>query len=160
MINPNLRYLKHSNGTYSMKRGLCESCGISKSCPISSLDTHACTDYQPVIPFKSLAGTEGLFNTFRLGGAWNFRVTPGQRIGLLDGKCNKIGEAVVESVVCGDKSEMLDQHAHMNHLILAKTVDDPVAELSRLVRNMYGTNFLARAKLFTVIYLQRVIEGV
>lgn len=156
MINPNLRFLKFSNGTYSMKRGLCESCGHFASCKSANLETIACTDYQPVIAFKNLAGTEGRFNTFRLGGAWKFRVQPGQLIGILDGRCDKVGEAIVEAIHCGDKLEMLNAHAHMNHLILAKPHEDPVADLARRIRNLYGTNFFAKAELFTVIYLKRL----
>lgn len=156
MINPNLRFLKFSDGTYTMKRGLCESCGHFASCKIVNLDTMACTDYQPVIAFKNLAGTEDRFNTFRLGGAWSFRVKVGQSIGLLDGKCNKVGEAVIEGVHCGDKLDMLKAHAHMNHLMLAKPHEDPVADLARRIRNLYGTNFFANAELFTVIYLKRL----
>lgn len=156
MINPNLRFLKHANGTYTMKRGLCESCGHFASCKIANLDTMACTDYQPVIAFKNLAGTEGRFNTFRLGSAWSYRVVEGQTIGILNGRCEKVGEAIIEAIHCGEKLDMLKAHAHMNHLMLAKPHEDPVADLSRRIRNLYGTNFYSKAQLFTVICLKRL----
>ena len=156
MINPNLRHLKRESGVYRMRRGLCESCGLSASCKIASLEAVACTAYQPVLAFKSLGGTEGQFNTFRLGSAWAARVQVGQLVGLLDGKCEKVGEAVIEAVHCGGKAEMLRDHAYMNHLMLANPHIDPVGDLARRIRNLYGTNFMNRAEKFTVIYLRRL----
>lgn len=156
MISANLRFLKHREGEgYYMKNGLCESCGHHLHCGIESAETRLCTGYQPVIPFKSLAGTEGLFNTFRLGGAWANRVKKGDTIGLLNTQGEKVATAVVRSVHVATKEEMLAEHAHLNHLMLAKGSRDPVADLTKTVRNLYGTNFFAKAALMTVIYLRR-----
>lgn len=153
-INPNLRFLRFDEVTYRMKQGLCDSCGVSDGCSIRAGGVQQCTDYQPVISFKSLKGTEGEFNTFRLGGAWFTRVKPGQLIGILNDKCEKVGDALVKAVHCGDKQRMLNDHASMNHLILSRETDEPAVELRRLIRNLYGTNFLAKAELMTVIYLK------
>jgi len=155
-INSNLRHLKVvENDRFHMKSGLCNACGNRHSCSIKSEATQLCTDYQPVIPFMKLDGMGEEFNTFRLGSAWARRVKPGQAIGLLNRQGEKIGEAVVKAVHCGDKEEMLNEHARYNHLMIAKPHDNPAAELKRLIRNMYGTNYLANASSFSVIYLKR-----
>lgn len=156
MINPNLRFLRFNENTYRMRNGLCDSCGHAYDCTVRKPTVQMCSDYQPVLAFKSLDGTEGAFNTFRLGGAWSKRVRRGQALALLNSACEKVGEAEVMDVHCGSKEEMLEKHAHRNHLMLAKKPEDPVAELVRIMRNLYGANFLARAELMTVIDLQRI----
>lgn len=156
MIKTNLRTLKTIGAEYLMKTGLCEACGNCEGCSIQRDDVIRCTDYQPVVAFKSFDGTEDRFNTFRLGGAWFNRVKAGQSVGLINREGIKVGEAVVEAVHCGEKEEMLQAHAAANHLILAKPDCKPVTELKRLLRNLYGPNFLAKAELMTVIYLRRV----
>lgn len=158
MISPNLRFLKLRDDGYYMRNGLCGACGNYESCSIKSSKTQVCTDYQPVIHFKSLAGTEEGFNTFRLGAAWSRRVTPGQKIGLLDAAGVKQSDAEVVAVHCGPRQDMIDQHAHLNHLMLAKQPEDSAAELARILRNLYGANYLARAEVLTVIYLRRLPE--
>lgn len=155
MINPNLRYLRVKEGAYCMSN-LCESCGNNQSCSIRSEANLICTDYQPVLPFKTLAGTESLFNTFRLGAAWSKRVQPGQSIALINPKLEKVGEARVIEVHCGDKLHMLEVHAARNHLMLAKPHQDPAVELARLLRNLYGGGFFAKAGFLTVIDLERL----
>lgn len=156
MINTNLRTLKVIGDEYMMRSGLCAACGNCVDCSVIRDDVIACSDYQPVIAFKSFDGTEGHFNTFRLGSAWAPRVKPGQHIGLINKAGIKVGEARVEAVHCGDKQQMLDEHAALNHLILARAAANPASELKRLIRNLYGPNFLAKATHMTVIYLQRL----
>ena len=156
MINPNLRFLRFDEGSYRMKSGLCDSCGEAAGCPTRAEKVEVCTGFQPVIAFKSLAGTETDFNTFRLGGAWSNRVKPGQKIGILNAKCEKVGDAVVKAVHVGPKESMIDTHARHNHLIKARGSEQPASELKRLLRNLYGTNFMAKAELMTVIYLTKL----
>lgn len=158
MISPNLRFLKLRDDGYYMRNGLCGACGNHADCSIKSSKTQVCTDYQPVIHFKSLAGTDSDFNTFRLGSAWSRRLSPGQKIGLLDRAGLKQSEAEVISTHCGPRQDMIDQHAHLNHLMLAKQPENPAAELARILRNLYGANFLAKAEAITVIYLRRLPE--
>lgn len=155
MINTNTRFLRYKEGAYCMSN-LCDSCGHNQTCSIRSQANMICTDYQPVLAFKSMAGTENRFNTFRLGGAWTKRLQPGQRIGLIDAKLNKTGEALVTDVHCGDKLLMLEIHAARNHLMIAKPHQDPAIELARLLRNLYGTGFFAKAGFLTVIDLERL----
>lgn len=155
MINTNLRYLKVREGAYCMSN-LCESCGNNQSCSIRSQANLICTDYQPALPFKSFAGTETSFNTFRLGAAWSKRVQPGQLVGLINSRLEKEGEARVTAVHCGDKLRMLELHAARNHLMLAKPHSDPAIELARLLRNLYGGGFFAKAGFLTVIDLERL----
>lgn len=155
-INSNLRHLKVVDAEfYRMKTGLCAACGNCYGCSIQGESVQVCTDYQPVIPFKKLDGLEARFNTFRLGFAWSTRVKPGQSIGLLNREGVKFGEAVVEAVHRGDKDEMLAEHAAFNHLLIASPHEKPAQELKRLIRNLYGPNYLANADGFTVIYLNR-----
>lgn len=156
MINPNLRFLRFNENTYRMKNGLCNSCGHATTCAVRSEKAQQCSDYQPVLAFKSLAGTEGEFNTFRLGGAWYNRVRVGQQLGLLNHLCEKVGDALVTGVHCGSKDDMITSFAAGNHLMIAAKPDDPVAELTRKIRNLYGPNFMARAELMTVIELRRI----
>lgn len=46
-------------------------------------------------------------------------------------------------------------NSNLRHLKVAKPHDNPAGELKRLIRNMYGTNYLANASSFSVIYLKR-----
>lgn len=155
-INSNLRHLKVVDAEfYHMKSGLCDACGNCQSCSIKGEKVQVCTDYQPVIPFKKLDGMNDEFNTFRLGSAWSRRVKPGQSIGLLNREGLKVGEAIVKAVHCGDKDEMLKEHAQHNHLMIAEPHEKPASELKRRIRNMYGPNYLANADSFSVIYLKR-----
>lgn len=156
MINPNLRFLRFNEDTYRMKNGLCDSCGHAASCTVRNDTLQLCSEYQPVLAFKSLAGTEGAFNTFRLGGAWFRRIKLAQHLGLLNHLCEKVGDAEVVGLDCGSKEDMLMRFAAGNHLMIAAQPADPVAELTRKIRNLYGPNFMARAELMTVIHLRRL----
>ncbi|AYN97038.1 hypothetical protein EAW52_25505 [Pseudomonas sp. LTJR-52] len=82
----------------------------------------------------------------------------GDTIGLLNTTREKMGTTAVRSVHVVSKEEMLAEHAHLNHLMLAKGSKDPVADLTKTVRNLYGTNSFAKVPLITVIYLRR-FEG-
>lgn len=156
MIGSNLRTLKRDDEAYVMKNGLCANCGYGYVCEVRDDAHQSCDVYQPVIMFKSLAGTETGFNTFRLGGSWASRVAPGKLVALVDEHGNKIAEARVEAVRIGPRDDMIRDHSQLNHLILARNSQSPAKDMQRILRNLYGPNFLARAELITVIYLRTV----
>lgn len=159
MISTNTRFLKLlEGGQYQMRTGLCSTCGHNQTCLVKNEQAQVCTGYQPVLAFKSMAGTEGEFNTFRLGGAWSKRVTVGQRLGLVDSSYERVGEAIVRAVHCGPRVSMIEEHAAKNHLMLAAKPDNPVEAMTRKLRNLYGPNFLTKAELMTVFDLVRVQE--
>ncbi len=156
MIGSNLRTLKRDGQAYVMKNNLCANCGYGLICEAREDDHQSCDVYQPVLMFKSLAGTETGFNTFRLGGSWVDRVHVGKLVALVDEHGEKIAEARVEAVRVGPRDEMIRTHSHQNHLILARDSRSPATDMARILRNLYGPNFLARAELITAIYLRRV----
>lgn len=159
MIDTNLRTIKMTDTStgYYCKSGICKHCGHNELCSMQGVVRQKCDVYQPVLAFQSLAGCELSFNTFRLGHAWGKRVLPGRIVGLIDKNGHRIAEAVVEAVRIGPRGEMFQEHAAANHLMIAARPANPVAELTRKVRNLYGPNFLARAEQMSVIYL-RLIE--
>ena len=158
MIDANLRTLKiHDELGYTMKTGMCSRCGHNDLCHSQSDEVQTCAAYMPVLAFQSLAGCELSFNTVRLGSAWSKRVTPGKTVALVNKAGEKLAEAVVEAVRVGPRTQMIAEHAAANHLMVARKAQKPNAELTRVLRNLYGPNFLARAETMSVIYL-RIIE--
>ena len=158
MIDANLRTLKiHDELGYTMKNGMCSRCGSNPLCASQSSEVQTCTAYEPVLAFQSLAGCELSFNTVRLGSAWSKRVTPGSIVALVNKAGEKLAEAVVEAVRVGPREQMIAEHAGSNHLMVARKAQRPNAELTRVLRNLYGPNFLVRSETMTVIYL-RIVE--
>lgn len=156
MIGSNLRTLKFDGSSYFMKTGLCSNCGQGYECNVREDDVQACQAYMPVIMFKSFAGMDTQFNTFRLGSAWKNRVYPGKIVALVDADGNKVCEAVVEAVRAGDRQQMILEHSDQNHLIIARNSRNPAKDMAKILRNLYGPNFLARAEQITVLYLRRI----
>lgn len=156
MIGTNLRTLKVEDQSYVMKNGLCANCGRGYECEVRDESYQKCQVFQPTLLFKSLAGMELSFNTIRLGDSWSKRVQVGQTVALVNEHGERIAQAVVEAVRLGPRDEMILEHSFQNHLILAKNIKTPVASMRRILRNLYGPNFLARAEKITVIYLRRI----
>lgn len=155
MIDANLRTLKvHDELGYTMKTGMCSRCGRNPLCASQSDEVSTCTAYMPVLAFQSLAGCELSFNTVRLGSAWSKRVKPGQTVALVNKAGEKLAEATVEAVRVGPRELMIAEHGAANHLMVARKATRPNADLTRVLRNLYGPNFLARAETMTVIYLR------
>lgn len=155
MIDANLRTLKvHEEHGYTMKTAMCSRCGYNELCGSKSDEVSACKAYEPVLAFQSLAGCELSFNTVRLGSAWSKRVKPGTTVALVNKAGEKLASAVVEAVRVGPRTQMIAEHAASNHLMIARKAQRPNAELTRVLRNLYGPNFLARAETMTVIYLR------
>ncbi|UKL14968.1 hypothetical protein hairong_063 [Pseudomonas phage hairong] len=156
MIDTNLRTLRFTEDGYRMKTGLCAHCGHNELCSVQSDVRQECYAFQPSLMFQSLAGTELSFNTFRLGGAWAKRVLPGRIVGLVDKNGKKLDEAVIEGIRVGPRDLMIEEHARMNHLMIASGSTQPIRDLRRKLTNLYGPNYLARADLMSVIYLRRI----
>jgi hypothetical protein len=104
-----------------------------------------------------IIGTEGEFNTFRLGGFYAKRLQPDEEIFLLNEKEKTVfGLTRVVKVETGPLGEMCLIHAHSNHSQLA---DDPVMAPERLYKKLeriYGPHIVSATKKCTVIYLTRI----
>ena len=107
-----------------------------------------------------LQGLEGYFNTFRLGGFYFKHLSAGETVALCDSKAKLIfGRAIVEAVVQGPLSQMLTEHAHMNHTQLANDEAVNASEsLMLVIRRLYGPHIATESKKTTVIYLRRIDE--
>jgi hypothetical protein len=166
------RYVVRDGGfkTRSAAISLCIACGDSSSCSaFSAMELQQetlgitasvlmCQIFRPVITFKDEAGTSELFNTFRKGLGWYKRVAPGDTVKLYDAdKCRIIGEGYIKSRYCGFLSDMLTQHAHMNHLMKDEQSENPVKDLHSELRRLYGNNYAALDEEYSVIYVERSI---
>lgn len=158
MIGSNLRTLKFNGLVYTMKTGLCSNCGYGYDCEVREETHQECGMYMPVIMFKSFAGMETSFNTFRLGSAWKNRVEVGSKVALVNAEGEIVCEAVVEAVRAGKRQQMILDHSDQNHLIMARNSTSPAKDMAKILRNLYGPNFLARAEQITVLYLRRIEE--
>jgi hypothetical protein len=104
-----------------------------------------------------IVGVEEEFNTFRIGGFYQKRLSPGDSVYLLNEKEKIVfGRAMVTNIDGGPLGEMLLIHAHKNHTELA---NDPISAPERLfatIRKIYGPQIALPNKKTTVIYLKRL----
>lgn len=109
-----------------------------------------------VIDFSPPAtGFDTFFNTFRLGIAWAKRVSPGERVLLMDNKQHIVfGLAEVVAVKVGRLGEMAAIHAGFNHNQLGNI--NAAADLIAGTIKRYGPHRTNVEKKYTVIYLRRV----
>jgi hypothetical protein len=121
-----------------------------------------CSKYQPILTFTpKLVGFDGYFNTFRIGLAWFGRLMPGVTVGLMNSHTEEIfAKAAVVKVVSGPFSEMSEQHAHMNHMLLGLEPDEASEKMRNIMRQAYGKfvrdDIMTRDA--TVIYLRNLKE--
>ena len=171
MINPDQRYIEfranEGSQFYISKKVLCDHCGRSGACNMEgssrgmwkSYVTKKCHEFMPVIAFKPpLIGFEGVFNTFRMGGAWVKRVAPGSQIGLLDTSTQSVfATATITDVISGDKNEMAYLHGCRNHLFKSQQLSDEVAarEIKKALRTLSGNLIYNNNTIATVIYMRR-----
>lgn len=155
---------------------LCESCAqlrsfksLDRHCPYSEtektqrypdiqlVEVVKCKLYQPNIAFvPPLIGFEGEFNTFRPGVAWTDRVKPGDIVGLYDSKQEIVfGKAEVTGIDGGRIQTMLNDYAHMNHLMLSE-IGDFRNKLFAVLKKIYGPQIIGDASRVTVISLRRL----
>jgi hypothetical protein len=180
MIDTNLRSVKRVDGFYTTETmaqagktdHLCNHCGYQAKCKQRkalerlnakhawALGLRNCRDFVPPLVFRDPKGTEGKFNTFRIGSTWVDRVGFGSVVALIDKGGNIYGHAAVDEVFCGDLDAMLDTHAHKNHMVLDET-DAGVAreKLLGVLKNAFGSNWLFDGRPMSVIYLERIREA-
>lgn len=169
MIRTDVRYIRPTEDSYTCKnksgskesRHMCLHCSSNASCNVANTlksgdQIKMCSHYQYPIAFRSLKGTEGLFNTMRMGKAWSGRLLGGETIGLL----NKDGElearAKVRTVLLLPRKEALDLHARFNHMMINEDPIDASQRLAKVLRNVYGKIVWERETHITVIYASRV----
>ncbi|MBV6635048.1 MAG: hypothetical protein KI788_03965 [Mameliella sp.] len=164
------RLKRLDNGMFTMERasdlpphpGLCETCGRIP-CPVKAplegiayVTVGACGRYIPSIGFSVLDGLDlPAWNTVRVGAAWPKRLAPGDFVCIVDTRSNSIVRHMqVDRMVTDMLGRIIEHHAADNHAILAKQPEDPAAELRRILRNAYGTNFAAPTRKGTALYLK------
>lgn len=170
---PNMRRIRPidvgATREFVSKADLCLHCGALPTCTIRArqqrvwrlLAEKQCGQFQPVLTFQSLAGMEGRFNTFRMGGAWARRVVPGTVVALMDRSKTIVAHARVYKVDYGDKHAMAREHGASNHLILARGTRGLTVEeaMLKVLRNVFGKLIFEAQPKATVIYLERLHEG-
>jgi len=171
MINTNVRAIKiHDNGLYkiSVDRSLCTHCGRQQSCEAFKANNRMnkkysvvslvkeCAEYTYPIVFQDEQGTEGKFNTIRLGEAWSKRLKAGDRVALVNKTGETFGFATVIVLQNGDKNEILQNHAYKNHLYLNKKMSKEEAgkHLIKRLPSIYGNLIASNNDKATVIYLE------
>lgn len=114
----------------------------------------------PVIGFiPPVVGTEGEFNTFRLGGKYASNLKPGDEVFLMEEKSRHVfGKAQVIRVELGSLGEMCLVHAPYNHteLILEDRKTAGAERLFKLLQRIYGPHIATAKKKTSVIYLRRI----
>ena len=156
-LNPDMRGISRiENGYSSDLRILCSHCGLRPIC--SDFAATTCDLFTPIISFRrSIGGWDGVWNTFRIGSAWNKRLRVGDLIGLFDSTTKEIfAYARVRKLAHGKKEDMAAQHGADNHNIRALTLekaDIPTMVLKRL-RKAYGNRIYESSAYCTVIYLE------
>ena len=101
-------------------------------------------------------GVEDRFNTFRIGGFYEKRLSPGEIVYLLNEKEKMVfGKAVVEKIDCGKLAEMCVIHGHLNHTELANDPADAGARLFATMQKIYGQHVATASKKTTVVFLKR-----
>ncbi|MFT4064373.1 hypothetical protein [Paraburkholderia sp.] len=104
-----------------------------------------------------IVGTEGQFNTFRIGGFYAKHLTQGEEVFLMDSKAREVfGKAVVEKVEVGRLAEMCAQHAASNHTELDMPDGKNAERLMVLLQRINGPHIATPTKKTTVIYLRRL----
>jgi len=170
MIDTNVRAVKPSESGWSLSvdRDLCGHCGKQSTCEsLGSLNSwreqhgqtirlKECGGYSYPILFVDPTGTDGEFNTIRLGEAWAGRLSPGVEVTLIDKPGNVLGTAVVERVHTGDKEEVIREHAYQNHLYVESGMgqEEAGADLLRRLPSIYGNLIMKSNTRATVIYLK------
>ena len=152
----------------SDQRRLCDFCGVVGTCEIKKsvqqlnhkhridTDIRTCSHYRPILTFKSEDGLDETFNTFRLRGAWARRVVPGDEVALWNVTSSEIiGMAEVTQVFSGKLDQLLDDHAHFNHLMLTTDHGEAPDALFRIMKGLYGTTWTQRTGDASVIYMRR-----
>lgn len=105
-----------------------------------------------------VVGTEGEFNTFRIGGFYAKNLSEGEEVFLLNEKDKMVfGRAVVTKIETGKLAEMCAIHGDKNHTELETAEDGRSAErLFHLLQKIHGPHIALPCKKTTVIYMRRL----
>ena len=102
-------------------------------------------------------GVEDEFNTFRLGGFYQKRLSPGDEVLLLNEKEKIVfGRAQVRSIEVGTLGEMLLIHAHKNHTEIGNDPNTAPERLNETIRRIYGPHVATLTKKTTVLHMKRL----
>lgn len=102
-------------------------------------------------------GVEDRFNTFRIGGFYEKRLSPGEIVYLLNEKEKMVfGKAVVEKVEVGKLAEMCVIHGSQNHTELANEPSEAGRRLFATLQKIHGPHIALPTKKTTVIFLKRI----
>jgi hypothetical protein len=104
-----------------------------------------------------IVGTEGQFNTFRIGGFYAKHLQQGEEVFLMDSKAREVfGKAVVERVEVGRLAELCAEHAAMNHTEIDAPDGKHAERLMALLQKINGPHIATATKKATVVYLRRL----
>ena len=104
-----------------------------------------------------IVGVDNEFNTFRLGGFYQKRLSIGSQVYLLNEKEKMIfGRAHVENIDVGALGEMLLIHAHKNHTEIGNDSNTAPERLHETIRRIYGPHIATLTKKTTVIFMKRL----
>jgi hypothetical protein len=109
-----------------------------------------------------IEGVDGEFNTFRLGIALSKRLRPGQEVFLMEEKAKIVfGRALVKAVHTGTLMQLCLLHAKENHREKGKPDPDHACQrLFEYLQKLYGPQIATETKRTTVVYLQRLPNGI
>ncbi|MCL2874694.1 MAG: hypothetical protein FWF12_00065 [Betaproteobacteria bacterium] len=103
-----------------------------------------------------IIGTEGEFNTFRLGGFYHKNLSIGETVLLLNEKEKMVfGRATVQRIGFGKLGEMLALHAATNHTEIGNDSETASERLGETIRRIYGPHIATPNKKTTVIFMKR-----
>lgn len=176
MIDLNVRAVKRRKDsdrttyTISVGRSLCVHCARQSACPtlksLKRLNSKApiiakideCADYAYPILFADTKGTQGEFNTMRLGTAWVDRVGEGDIVGLINKEGKVFGYAEVVDAFAGEKEWVIRDYAYENHLYVdsGMTHQEAGVDLLKRLPNIYGNMIVNNNKMMTAIYLKNI----
>jgi hypothetical protein len=104
-----------------------------------------------------IIGTEGEFNTFRLGSFYFKNLKIGEEVFLLNEKEKLvIGRARVMAIEQGTLDDMCQIHGHKNHTELKNEREGAGDRLLVTMKKIYGPHIAVPTKKVTVLYLQRL----
>ncbi|HIV77338.1 MAG TPA: hypothetical protein H9899_07420 [Candidatus Sphingomonas excrementigallinarum] len=158
MIDTDTRQLKRrDNDTYTSGAGKkpCDHCAVNRKCELQP--RIACDLFVPTLPFQDETGLHDIANTVRVGVAWTQRLLTNQVVALYNVKLRHVfGLALVVSTEAGGIDEILDKHAHRNHLMLTTPPHEAATILKAWQRQNYGPRIINEKTRLTAIYLQRL----
>lgn len=158
VIDTDTRQLRrNATGQYTSGAGkiVCDHCGFNKICPMRD-KVAACDQFLPTLPFNDDAGMQKLFNTVRIGRAWVQRLVVGQKVALYNATDKRVfGFASVLATFDGSIDEMLNRHAHANHLMLSQFPEEAQSILHQWLKRNYGPHIVHDNTTLTAIYLLR-----